>query len=391
MYGTYTIGELFKFMLKRWWIIIIMVAIGVVGLSSDELPVEETNISISHLVGFENHATYTESVTGAVRYLNYNDIWFRPSVISEFIKDADTEFDMVKFNPEWANMDDVEKAEWLKEIITCSPMANTPNYEFLFSITAGSNAKEYTAENAAAFVESFVKYAAESTKLLSPNSSFVSKFNTEDISVNVQKSKSWQPQYIILGALLGGMSSLLILFVMFFYNRKVVSKSAIMAKYAPDFIEGDRTMFDGACYMMRQADKSGINVFTVCSAWNKQAAFNGLLNEFKDQGVKIGVANLSETNITAKNDNITVIPAEDAKKLLVPGKVRQAVETIKAGYDYLIMLSPAPEENAVVAEQADYSACVLFLEKLEKSRKKTLENSLQKLEDTETSVGVAWL
>jgi len=391
MYGTYTIGEIFKFMLKRCWIIAIAVVIGVFGFSSGGLQVEETNISINRLVEFENHATFTEPATGAVRYLNYNDVWFRSSVISTFIKDAGTKFEMEKFNHDWNSMDESAKIEWIKEVVTSSALANTPNYEFSLAITVGSGEKEYVQENAAAFVGDFVNYAVEATKFLSSGSTAIAKFSSDDISTDVLKSKAWQPQYIILGTLMGGMGSVLLLFVMFFFSRSVVSKSAVMAKYAPDFIEGRRAMFDASCYMMRQADKSGINVFTVSSAWNKQLAFNELLSEFKDSGMKIGVANLSGSKITVMQDNITVIPADAASQLLVPGKVRQAIETLKAGYEYLILLSPAPEENAVVAEQADYSACILFLEKLEKSRKKVLENSLQKLEDAETAVGVAWL
>ena len=173
----------------------------------------------------------------------------------------------------------------------------------------------------------------------------------------------------------------------------MVSKSIIASKFAPDFVEGKNAAYDTACYMIREAGRAGISVITICSAWNNRGiAMESVIKEFADLNERIAVVNVSGQEISLpKQENLTLLSGTEVNNLLVPGKIAKALETLKDGYDYILLLSPTPAENAAVAELADYSSSIVFLEKFEKSSKKLLNNSLEKLENTDTAVCVAWL
>lgn len=396
MQGTYTIGELFKFLLKRWWFVLIVAVIFSAGMgvykSGKVANVSSpTQIISSQLVEFKNHATYIDATTNNEKYQNYNDIWFRNPVLSEFVVLADQNFEMHKFHAQWESMGEIDKADWLREVILCNPMNNTPNYEFSFTVSVHADNKEYALKQAPLFLKSFIDYANQSVKILSKDSEYVVLNQATQISEGSVNSSL--KKYIILGFLLGGLLSVLIVFIQFLYSSKVVSKSIITSKYAPDFVEGKNTAYDTACYMIREAGRTGISVITICSAWNNRGmAMESVIKEFADLNDRVAVANISGQEICLpKQENLTLLSGTEVNNLLVPGKIAKALETLKDGYDYILLLSPTPAENAAVAELADYSSSIVFLEKFEKSSKKLLNNSLEKLENTDTAVCVAWL
>ena len=117
-----------------------------------------------------------------------------------------------------------------------------------------------------------------------------------------------------------------------------------------------------------------------------------VIREFADLNDRVAVANISGQEICLpKQENLTLLSGAEVTNLLVPGRISKALENLKDKYDYILLLSPTPAENAAVAELADYSSSIVFLEKFEKSSKKLLNNSLEKLENTDTAVCVAWL
>ena len=396
MQGTYTIGELFKFLLKRWWLILVAAIVFGAGMgiykSGKVANVSApTEIVSSQLVEFKNHATYIDATTGNQKYQNYNDIWFRNSVLSEFVELADQNFEMCNFNAQWDNMSELNKADWLREVITCSPMSNTPNYEFSFTVSVHADQKEYALAQSEPFLKSFIDYATQSTKILSKDSQYVVLNQATQIAEG--NVNSGMKKYVVLGVLLGGLLSVFIIFIQFLYSSKVVSKSIIASKYAPDFVEGKNALYDTVCYMIREAGQSDSPVITICSAWNnKDVAMENVIKKFADLNNRIAVANISGRDISLpKQENLTALSGTEINNLLVPGKIANTLEALKADYDYVLLLSPTPAENAAVIEQADNSSCIVFLEKFEKSSKKLLDNSLQKLENTDTAVCVAWL
>lgn len=393
----YTVGELLRYMVKRWWVILagILIFTFLLGVPKTiERPTvqESYTYSLSRLVRFDHHAMVDTGADSAPQYQNYNDIWFRNVFLADFVESISGKYEMDRFHPDWDTLGETDKIDWVKETIRTSSMANTPNYAMDLVLTTDEENRAYVDAHIDGMMDDFVAYATESTKLVSTDSASAeidrSRFvqnTTEEIAVNPFK-------YYVVGAVLGFIMGVFAAGVWFLADKRVVSKSFFSKEYLVEKIDnGKRLSYNIFCYLMLQMKKANSRQAAMSSTMADHEMAQKVAGEFAQSGYRLLVINLTDREFHAPQ-GVDVLAAEQAAALRIPGREQQ-LNVWTDGYDYVLVVAQAPSADPASAGVMSGCACSVLVEKVGVSLQAQLKASIEQLQyaDSERPVCIAWL
>lgn len=403
----YTIGELLRFLLKKWWVVLLSIVTFIVLLTAPSLLKAQTEAGnyqyayyYSQLVEFKNHAVSTEPIGSGnetvKRYVDYNDIWYRNVLLSDFIDTISSKYDMNLFNPEWQTMDFSQKAGWVRTVLTATAVPNTPNYEFALSLAVALSKSDggYLATHARELFLDFIDYAAQASKVYSEDSSITligDMMQVSSVNENEAAAGAFSPKNLVLGGFLGIIFGVLLVGIWFLASRRIVSKQMFKQAYTIDTIENSRSLaYDITCYMIRQVQKRGRAALALSTTLDNQSVMEPILEELVRYGYRVGFANLTKREMKIPSGAM-VVPADVCARLHTPGHAQELTH-IAADYDYLVVLADTPATDAVSTEIMIQCACAVFVEKIGRSAKEPLKATLDDLNraDEQLPVCVAW-
>lgn len=388
----YTIGELLRYVVKRWWIVVVGIVFFAALLGLPKMQKTETEeatyqYSYSQLVKFNNHATYEDADNKSLRYQNYNDIWFRNSALSDFVKTISDNYNMTEIETTWDEMGNLQRADWIRSVFATSSVPNTPNYEVSLTLQAQEENNEYIQTHIEDLFRDFLQYMGKSVEIYEQDSankasmellsSMRSSITNEPDSVEEQGAINLK--YFIVGGILGFLIGLFVVCVWFLTDKKVVSKSIYVKAYDVDTIDGaKRPAYDIACYMLLKAEKTGIHTMAVSSTMRDTGIVNEIANEFNKAGYTLKVKDLTD-----KNSEETPIISRNIEEL----------EADRGQDDYQVVIVEAPSQDAGTVNLVLHCACSVFLEKLGKSPRKDLQNSIENIQKNKPDawICIAWL
>lgn len=388
---TYTVKEFILYILRKWWILV-LAALLVAGLLGGPKLMENTGgenvtFSINSILLFENHKTNVDRNTSIEKYDDYSDLWFRDTSVSSFLSEIAGKYDMNMLSGGWSADDVTSQIDWFDEHMTCIPLANTPKYELQLTLPTTPENYEYVQDNAENFFRDFVGFATELCRVEAPElqESYL-EYSFYEIPAASGTSVA---KYLALGVVLGAVLGIFILGVMFLASRKIVSKNMLLNGFEVDSIDtAKQPDYDVFCYAAAQMKKSGKRAVVFTSTRGDFSLANSLLQQFADAGYTVSAVNLTGENLQVLGQ----LPAEDCKALTVPGKTQDAIEGLTQQADCLLIMTKTPQEDAVVSELLENSACGVFSEKLYVSNRNKMERSLLAVHNyaPATPVCIAW-
>ena len=388
----YTISDIFRYILKKWWIILIgaitfACALGMLKTLKPQPLESGYQYTANQLVRFNNHAIYY-SGDKTEQYQNYNDIWFRNAFLVEYVEKLTEKYDMTSFCSDWTAIDITKKTEWLKEAVRSTAISNSPNYEFTLILNFTKSEKAYIEQHAEAFLTDFISYATETTKLLSPESSSTLINKSNALSENSISKDMVYFKYYVLGGVFGLLLSLVLVVFMFLSSKKVQSKVMYIQSFDIDNLNNMGNLaYDVCCYMIHQS-KNGNRQLAICSTLSDYSMINKILDEFKKLKLTVSFGNL--TDKTFSFDVAGALDKETCKQLRRPGS---AVSKQDADGSYSLYLVTPPSNDLATLDLLSTCACVVFIEKAGESKKIELTESLErltKMDKGKPPVCIAW-
>lgn len=391
----YTIGELLRFILKKAWLIMIAIVIFAVLLGIPKISnatAQESHVyTSSQLVQFQNHAMYPSTSDGKnSQFQNYSDVWFRNAVLVDFINSISQKYEMDKFNPDWAHLDDSLKADWIRNTIKSVSVANTPNYEFSLYLEVPDIGNAYVSEHVKGLFDDFIDFAAGSIKFLAPDSAYTVLSRMDSSNVNSEGGTSFvSTKYFIVGAVLGLVMGTFIVCVWFLASRKVVSKSFFSKEYQVDTLENSKQLsYDIFNYAVMRMNKRGSRTMALCSSYMDNSVAQQVAQCFAESGYRLRVANLSGTDFQAPA-GVSMVPAVDC---CLPAKPGDDMLYVTENGEYTMVILPAPSTDSASVNVMLGCACSVLVEKEGVSLRSDLEKSIEWLQkaDENHPICVAW-
>lgn len=405
----YTVGELLRFLLRKCWVVLLSILVFVALLTVPRmLKTDEGSAEFqyygycSQLVEFENHATYVDRNNGsteeeAIRYVDYNGIWYRNVTLYPFVRELSDKYDMAQFAPEWADWGLSQQASWVSSAFSTAVVANTPKYEvsFIVNVTREADTQGYIEGHLEDLFQDFLRYAESTAKVYREDTTLSS---TGDLTRQFEETQpegesgGFSIKYLAVGGFLGIIFGVLLVGIWFLTSRKVVSKQMFRQAYEVDTITcGPKPAYDISCYMIRQAHQVGNAALALSTTMENGGAIVGqVLEELVQYGYRVGLANLTDRQVPLP-DKVEAVSADVCARLRIPGHARELRE-LAANYDFLLVWTTVPSADAVSTEIMLQCSCTVFVEKVGQSAKLPLKTALEELgkADDRLSVCIAW-
>ncbi len=388
----YTIGELLRYVVKRWWIVVIGIVffaalLGIPKMQKAETEEATYQYSYSQLVKFNNHATYEDADNKSLRYQNYNDIWFRNSALSDFVKTISDNYDMAEIEATWNEMGNAQRADWVRSVFSTASLPNTPNYEVALTVTVQEENKAYVESHLNSLFQDFLQYMEHSVKIYEQDTAEAQA--SMELLNSMQSSVVNQPQdeeeqnaidlkYFVVGGVLGLLVGVFLICILFLTDKRVVSKSMFVKAYDVDVIDkAQQPAYDIFCYMLLQAERTGKHSLALCSTMQDVELGRKVAEEFKKAGLSL------KLNDWTQKASESIGPLyHNADEL----------ETCRGDNEYQLVLAEVPSRDAGVLQLLLHCACSIFVERLGKSQNAALKDSIEKLQKNgqDTGICIVW-
>lgn len=389
--GKYSFGELLRFLVRKCWVTVACVAFFIAALVVPDVVSDKGGAEAGYsnfcgsVIGFSNHATGVdhEDASSPVVYADYSDLWFRGSELFPFLDELSEKYDMSAFAPGWGGMSMEAKAEWFAEAFVAEQVENTPKYELAFTVNRSCDGRteSYIRENMPKVFADFVEYAGETAKIYREDTALT---GAAEVTTRFEQTSSGADSPLKMGIIavfLGGIFGVLIECVWFLAGSRAYSKRYFESEYGVETLpSGKNSAYTVCCKMIARSRETGSPLVALCSTADRAAGVAAVLGEFAELGYKTGFANLSGAAVNVPS-GITALPGEVTKRLSAPGHSRE-LSAAAEGFDFLVVLSPAPSRDAAGAEILSSCCCAVFLEKLGVTPKRDLSRSLAGLPES---------
>ncbi len=395
--GKYTFGEFARFVIRKCWVTVLCVVFFTAVLA---MPVAAKSDSgtetytdfCGQIAEFKNHAVYVAADAGGVtKYVDYNDVWYRPANLHPFFDQISEKYDMDVFCPGWSGKSAADKIEWMKTAFTSTVVANTPKYEFTVTVNVDGDSQDYVQRNLVSLFNDFLSYAESTAKLYRADTSMAPIGEVQTQFEGGAAVSSALLKYGIIGVFLGIVFGLLAEGIWFLCGKKAWSKQYFKSAFYTDCIENSKDpAYEIACRAVSKSKDAGNPVVALSTTAGNNSVFGAVVEKLIGFGYKTGVANLSGCAF-ALPEKAAVLPEKTLESLRTPGHSGE-LAAAAADYDFLVLITDSPAKDPAAAELLSRCAYVVFAEKIGKSVKRELEVALAALPvGDKPAACVAWL
>ncbi|WP_295715292.1 hypothetical protein [uncultured Mitsuokella sp.] len=229
-----------NYILKKWYIIIIVALLVSIGLYLEKRTVAPTIPQSGEMVYTsivkvgsnidKNHEVYLEDNSKTTKNNNnniINEVTIVPIIQTwgnekKFIDLIHNKYDFLKLNRNWNNLSKNEdKFKWINDHFIVNYMGNNV-YEFVLLFKAEDvKDSQYVKENGTDLLNDYIAYAKEASSLVYPNADFNVVENHQFIDEGViANQQALAKKYAVIGFVLGALASIAVLCVCYLKTNK---------------------------------------------------------------------------------------------------------------------------------------------------------------------------
>jgi len=398
MTDNYTIGEIMKYYLKKWiGMLVSIVACAVllvVPQTAKNVNIQMQDIQSNLMISFNQHATVND-VDGALKHYDYRELFYRSTMLSEYCTLISEKYEMSRIVSGWDSMGGQAQLLWVQETILAVAVNNAPVYEFNVQLRVPQDSSEYALENAPRLLEDFAAQAAKSTSAMSADTSYkVLGQESQTTAVTLGTKVRSYLKYALVGAMLGFLIAAFAYALLFVAGRRVESIHWFRKMNRTEILHGaDDPAYAALCYAVNEAGKQNKKMITLCSSIHSEKFVGGFLQSAAKLEARVAFADLTgRVELPVDTFGVTLLPAEISSLLKTPGQATTAIDQVAADFDYVVIYTEIPTREPVSVELAGSSAVVLFVERIGKSMKKHLEDSVEmiRISFLDTAICFVW-